>query len=224
MSVYNNKVILITGGTTETGQMLVRHALECGAKEIRMFDCNEERLVIMRDELLAQNPDAASKVKHYCADMNDSESVDDSMPGVDLVLCIPTLKAVTDIESYPADACRDLIDSVDNVMQSAIKHGVEKVVVLTPVYKEPLYKTPDLLAALLEKVVIAQGRYQKKDAKTRICCTRKEGDVLGLVDYAIAHANNADLVVNHNGGYQCQPCYNPGFERDDLTNIKYGAL
>ena len=116
MSVYNNKVILITGGTTETGQTLVRHALECGSKEILVFDGNEERLVAMRDELLAQNPDAASKVKYYCADMNDSESVDDAIPGVDLVLCIPTLKNVTDIESNPSDACRDLLDSVDNVM------------------------------------------------------------------------------------------------------------
>ena len=219
MSVYNNKVILITGGTTETGQTLVRHALDGGAKEIRVFDGNEERLVSMRDELLARNPDAASKVKYYCADMNDSDSVDDAMPGVDLVLCIPSLKSVTDIESYPADACRNLLDSVDNVMQSAIEHGVEKVVVLSPAYIEPLYKTPDLLAALLEKVVVAQGRYQKKGAKTTVCCARKGNDMTTLVDFAFEKANNGDLVVKESNGYQCQPCYNPGFERDDFTNI-----
>lgn len=219
MSVYNNKVILITGGTTETGQTLVRHALDGGAKEIRVFDNNEERLVVMRDELLARNPDAASKVKYYCADMNDSESVDDAMPGVDLVLCIPTLRAVTDIESYPADACCDLLDSVDNVMQSAIEHDAEKVVVLSPAYNEPLYQTPDLLAALLEKVVVAQGRYQKNCAKTTISCARKDNDVIGLVDYVFAEAKNGDLVLKQGSGYYCQPCYNPGFERDDMTNL-----
>ena len=195
------------------------HALEFGAKEIRVFDNNEERLVAMRNDLLTHQPAAAAKVKYYCAEVSDSESVDDSMPGVDLVLCIPALKAVTDIESYPADACCDLLDSVDNVMQVAIEHGIEKVVILSPTYKEPLFKTPDLLAALLEKVVVAQGRYQKKDAKTTICCARMDKDVIDLVDYAFAEAKNGDLVLKEKDCYCCKPCYNPGFERDDLTNI-----
>lgn len=219
MNVYKDKTLLIAGGTESVGREVIQHALDNGAEEIRVFDNNEERLVATRDELLSQNPDAASKVKYYCADMNDSESVDDSMPGVDLVLCIPALKTVTDIESYPADACRDLLDSVDNVMQSGINHGAEKVVVLNPAYKEPLYKTPDLLAALLEKVVIAQGRYQMKGAKTTVCSARKDDDIIALIDYTFVNAKNGDLVERENNGYLCHPCYNPDFKRDDLTNI-----
>lgn len=219
MNVYKDKTLLIAGGSERVGREVIQHALNKDAKEIRVFDNNEERLVAMRDELLSKNPDAASRVKYYCADTNDIESVDDSMPGVDLVLCIPTLKTVTDIESYPADACRDLLDSVDNVMLSAIEHGVKKVVVLSPAYNEPLYQTPDLLAALLEKVVVAQGRYQKKGAKSTVCCARKGNDITTLIDFAFEKANNGDLVVKENNSYYCQPCYNPGFERDDLTNI-----
>lgn len=219
MNVYKDKTLLIAGSTENVGREVIQHALDNGAKEIRMFDNNEERLVAMRDELIGQKLDAAAKVKFYCVDINDPESVDDSMPGVDLVLCIPSLKSVTDIESYPADACRDLLDSVDNVMQSAINHSVEKVVVLSPTYNEPLYKTPDLLAALLEKIVVAQGRYQKKGAKTTVCCARMDNDTIELIDYAFAKEKNGDLVKQQDGGYFCQPCYNPGFERDDLTNI-----
>ncbi len=219
MNVYKDKTLLIAGGSERVGREVIQHALDNGAKEIRVFDNNEERLVAMRDELLSQNPDAASRVKYYCADTNDIESVDDSMPGVDLVLCIPTLKTVTDIESYPADACRDLLDSVDNVMLSAIEHSVEKVVILIPTYEEPLYRTPDLLAALLEKVVIAQGRYQMKSAKTTVCSARKDDDIIALIDYTFVSAKNGDLVKQQDGGYFCQTCYNPGFERDDLTNL-----
>ena len=219
MDIYNDKTLLILGGLDRIGQVLMRHALEQDVKEIRALDGNEERLFAMRNELLAQYPDAATKVKYFCADVCDIESVDDSMPGVDLVLCIPTLKSVTDIESYPADACTTLLEATDNVMQSAIKYGAEKVVVLSPAYKEPLYNTPDLLAALLEKVVVAQGRYQKKDAKTTICCARIEDVVLSLIDYAFAEAKNGDLVLKQENGYYSHPCYNPGFERDDLTNI-----
>jgi len=140
MNIYIDKTLLITSGTSDTGQTLVRHVLKGGAKEIRVFDGNEERLVVMRNELLVKYHDAAANVKYDCADINDSESLDDSIPGADLVLCVPTLKSVTDIESYPADACTSLLESTDNVMQSAIKYGVEKVVVLSPAYNEPLYK------------------------------------------------------------------------------------
>lgn len=219
MNAFKDKVLLVAGYTEGIGQTVMYHALECGVKEIRVFDNNEERLVAMRNDLLTHHPAAVAKVKYYCAEVSDSESVDDSMPGVDLVLCIPALKAVTDIESYPADACCDLLDSVDNVMQVAIEHGIEKVVILSPTYKEPLFKTPDLLAALLEKVVIAQGRYQKKGAKTTVCCARIDNEIIGLVDFAFAEAKNGDLVLKQENGYCCKPCYNPGFERDDLTNL-----
>lgn len=219
MSIYKDKTLLIAGGLERVGREVIQHALNKGAKEIRVFDGNDDRLVAMRDELLSQNPDAESNVKYYCADMNDSDSVDDAMPGVNLVLCIPSLKSVTDIESYPADACSDLLDSVDNVMQSAINRGAEKVIVLSPAYNEPLYQTPDLLAALLEKVVVAQGRYQKNGAKTTISCARKDNAVIGLVDYAFINAKNGDMVLKQESGYYCQPCYNPGFERDDMTNL-----
>lgn len=219
MNVYKNKTLLIVGGNDGVGNSMIHHALENGAKEIRVFDNNEERLVAMRDELLIHKPEAAAEVRFYCAEACDIESVDDSMPGVDFVLCVPSLKSVIDIESYPVDACRDLLDSVNNVIQSAINHGAEKVVVLSPAYKGPFYKTPDLLAALLEKAVVAQGRYQKKDAKTTICCARLGDDVLGLADYAFAEAKNGDLVMKQDGGFYCHPCYNPGFERDDLTNV-----
>lgn len=219
MNAFKDKVLLVAGYVEGIVHEIMLHALELGAKEIRMFDNNEVRLVAMRDELLAQRPEAAEKVKYYCADVCDPESIDDSMPGVDLVLCIPSLKSVSDIESYPADACRNLLNSVDNVMQSAIEHSVEKVVVLSPTYKEPLFKTPDLLAALLEKVVVAQGRYQKKDAKTTVCCARMDNDVIGLADFTFDEAKNGDLVLKQEKGYYCKQCYNPDFERDDLTNL-----
>ena len=105
MNAFKDKVLLVAGYTEGIGQTVMYHALEFGAKEIRVFDNNEERLVAMRNDLLTHQPAAAAKVKYYCAEVSDIESVDDSMPGVDLVLCIPALKAVTDIESYPADAC-----------------------------------------------------------------------------------------------------------------------
>lgn len=218
-NIFKDKKLLIAGGLDGIAQVLMRHALEHGVKEIRMLDGDEMRLVEAREELLAERPCTADTVKFYYVDLCDSESVDDSVREVDIVLCIPTKKTVTDIESSPAYACTSLINSTVNVMQAAVKYGVGKVVVLTPSYKKPLYNTPDLLAALIEKVVVAQCRYQMKDTKTLICCARMDSDVIGLVNYSLAGAKNGDLVLKQDGGYYSYPCYNPDFERDDLTNI-----
>ena len=61
---------------------------------------------------------------------------------------------------------------------------------------------PDLLAALLEKLVVAQGRYQKKGTTTTIYCARMNGDVRALVDYTLDKAKNDDLVTK-DGSYFC---------------------
>lgn len=219
MSIFKDRVLLIAGGAEGICKLVICHALDNSAKEIRVIDNNEDHLETLREEILAQRPEAATRMRYCCAEVCDSESVDDSMPGVDLVLCLPALKTVTDVESFPANACCSLLRSVDNVMQSAIKLGAEKVVVIRPANKKASYKTSDLLAALLEKVVIAQGRYQMKGTKTTVCCAHMDGDVTALVDYAFAHANNADLVLKQQDGYCCQPCDNPDFECDDLMNI-----
>lgn len=220
-NIVKDKKLLITGGPDGIAQVLMRHALEQGIKEIRVFDEDEAHLVAVREELLTERPDAAATVKFHCVDVCDSESVDDSMPGIDLVVFIPSVKLVSDSESHPANACKMLISTVNNIMASSIKHGVQKIIVLSPSHTEPLVETSSMLAVLLEKVVIAQGNALLKNKNTTIVCARMEekSDVFGLVDYAFNEAQNGELVLKQNGTFVKIPCQNPAFERDDLSNL-----
>lgn len=70
-------------------------------------------------------------------------------------------------------------------MQIAILQKVRKLVVLGQPYDEPLSDSRSIIAALLEKVVDAQGRHQSEDNSTVICNVRPTGeDLLLLVDEA----------------------------------------
>lgn len=170
--------------------------------------------------LLAENPEAVAFVKFCVGDVCDLGSVSDIMTGVDVVLYFPDVKNVNDIESYPAIACRTLLSATDNLIQAAIKQGFEKVLVSGNILKEPLVSTPDLLSAMLEKIVVAQGRYQEKDSKTSICYVRLEAedDVHAITDFALTEAQNGDIVTKQADCFERILCYNPGFERDDFTN------
>ncbi|MBP1539300.1 MAG: hypothetical protein ILA29_02985 [Prevotella sp.] len=113
-----------------------------------------------------------------------------------------------------------MLSAADILIQAAIKQGSEKVLVFGNAPKEPLVSTPDLLSAMLEKIVVSQGRYLGKDSKTSICHIRleSEDDVLAVTDFALAEAKNGDIVAKQGKGFERIPCYNPGFERDDFTN------
>ena len=70
-------------------------------------------------------------------------------------------------------------------MQTAIQQKIRKLVVLGQAYMEPLSDTRSLIAALLEKIVFAQGRNQNEAEDTSVSYIRPtDDDVLGVVDTA----------------------------------------
>lgn len=220
MSNYKDKTLLISGGNESALRLLAIHAIEGGAKEVRVLDGDESRLITMREKLISENPEAAAIVKFCVGDVCDLGSVSDIMTSVDVVLYFPDVKNVNDVESYPAIACRTFLSATDNIIQAAIRRGTEKVLVIGNTLQEPLVSTPDLLSAMLEKIVVAQGRYQVNDSKTSICYVRLgvEDDVIDNIDFALTEAQNGDIVAKQANGFERVPCYNPGFERDDFTN------
>lgn len=105
------------------------------------------------------------------------------MDSVDFVLYAPTIKSERECDEDPAEACTALLEPVNMVMDTAIQQKVQKLVVLGQDYSEPLSDTLSLIAALLEKVVVAQGRHQNEADDTSICYIRLTSeDVLELVN------------------------------------------
>lgn len=172
MTKFNNKTLLITGGTGSFGNAVLDRFLETDIKEIRIFSRDEKKQDDMRHRL--QSP----KVKFYIGDVRDKRSIDNAMAGVDYIFHAAALKQVPSCEFFPTQAVRTNILGTENVLDSAIQHGVKNIVVLSTDKACYPINAMGMSKALMEKVAIAKGRSLGPDAKTTICCTRY-GNVMG---------------------------------------------
>ncbi len=166
MSVFENKTLLITGGTGSFGNAVLRRFLDSDIKEIRIFSRDEKKQDDMRHAL--QNP----KVKFYIGDVRNRGSVDIAMQGVDYVFSAAALKQVPSCEFFPLEAVKTNVEGTNNVLESAIAHGVKNVVVLSTDKAAYPINAMGMSKALMEKVAIAKGRELGEGAATTICCTR----------------------------------------------------
>lgn len=166
MSLFSNKILLITGGTGSFGNAVLQRFLDTDIKEIRIFSRDEKKQDDMRHHL--QNP----KVKFYIGDVRDKRSVDGVMPGVDYIFHAAALKQVPSCEFFPTQAVRTNVLGTENVLDSAIAHGVKNVVVLSTDKACYPINAMGISKAMMEKVAIAKGRALGHQAATTICCTR----------------------------------------------------
>lgn len=166
MTSFKNKVLLITGGTGSFGNAVLNRFLDTDIKEIRIFSRDEKKQDDMRHRL--QNP----KVKFYIGDVRDKRSVDGAMRGVDYIFHAAALKQVPSCEFFPIQAVRTNVFGTENVLDSAIQHGVKNVVVLSTDKAAYPINAMGISKAMMEKVAIAKARQLGEDAATTICCTR----------------------------------------------------
>ena len=166
MSLFEGNVLLITGGTGSFGNAVLRRFLDSDVKEIRIFSRDEKKQDDMRHHL--QN----SKVKFYIGDVRDKRSVDGVMSGVDYVFHAAALKQVPSCEFFPAQAVRTNVLGTENVLDSAIEHGVKNVVVLSTDKAAYPINAMGISKAMMEKGAIAKGRQLGENGATTICCTR----------------------------------------------------
>ncbi len=163
--MFDEKILLITGGTGSFGHAVLRRFIN-DFKEIRVFSRDEKKQDDMRHEL------RNDKVKFYIGDVRDRASVDGVMSGVDYIFSAAALKQVPSCEFFPMQAVYTNIIGTNNVLESAIAHGVRNVVVLSTDKAAYPINAMGMSKALMEKVAVAKGRSLGRDAATTICCTR----------------------------------------------------
>lgn len=166
MSVFKDKVLLITGGTGSFGNAVLRRFLNSDLKEIRIFSRDEKKQDDMRHRL------QSTKIKFYIGDVRDRQSIDNAMRGVDYVFAAAALKQVPSCEFFPMQAVQTNVIGTENVLESAITFGVKNVVVLSTDKAAYPINAMGISKAMMEKVAIAKGRALGAEAATTICCTR----------------------------------------------------
>ena len=164
--MFKNKILLITGGTGSFGNAVLKRFIDTDIKEIRIFSRDEKKQDDMRHQL------NNSKVKFYIGDVRDKRSIDGAMRGVDYIFHAAALKQVPSCEFFPIQAVRTNVFGTENVLDSAIEHGVKNVVVLSTDKAAYPINAMGISKAMMEKVAIAKARSLGENAATTICCTR----------------------------------------------------
>lgn len=163
--MFTNKTLLITGGTGSFGNAVLNRFLDSDIKEIRIFSRDEKKQDDMRHRL------RSSKVKFYIGDVRNKRSVDYAMSGVDYVFHAAALKQVPSCEFFPMEAVKTNVLGTENVLDSAIEHGVKRVIILSTDKAVYPINAMGITKALAEKVLVAKSR-NIHDNSTVICGTR----------------------------------------------------
>lgn len=163
--MFNNKVLMITGGTGSFGNTVLKRFLSTDVREIRIFSRDEKKQEEMRIAL--NNP----KLKFYIGDVRDYASIYQAMKGVDYVFHAAALKQVPSCEFYPMEAVRTNVLGSENVMQAAIERGVSRVVMLSTDKAVYPINAMGISKAMMEKFMVAKARMQNP-GETVLCATR----------------------------------------------------
>lgn len=162
---FTGKIVLVTGGTGSFGKALVTRLLQTEVKEIRIFSRDELKQELMRIEYA--NP----KLNFYIGDVRDRASVDNVMKGVNLVFHAAALKQVPSCEFFPMQAVMTNIIGGNNVIESAVAHGVESLVCLSTDKAVYPINAMGMTKALMEKIAQAVARTDASN-KTMVSCVR----------------------------------------------------
>lgn len=168
--MFDNKTLMITGGTGSFGNAVLKWFLETGVKEIRIFSRDEKKQEDMRRAL------ANDKVKFYIGDVRNYDSLAQSMVGVDYVFHAAALKQVPSCEFYPMEAVRTNVLGTENVLNAAIAGNVKRVVVLSTDKAVYPINAMGLSKGMAEKLLVAKSRIIPKQGT--VVCAARFGNVM----------------------------------------------
>jgi UDP-N-acetylglucosamine 4,6-dehydratase len=150
--MFDQKTLLITGGTGSFGNAVLRRFLDSDLGEIRVFSRDEKKQDDMRKRY------NSPKLKFYIGDVRDPQSVMNAVRGVDHIYHAAALKQVPSCEFHPLEAVKTNVLGTENVLEAAIKCGVKRVVVLSTDKAVYPINAMGISKAMMEKVAVAKSR------------------------------------------------------------------
>jgi UDP-glucose 4-epimerase len=164
--MIKNNSLLITGGTGSFGNAVLRRFLVSdNFSEIRIFSRDEKKQDDMRQ--FYHN----DKIKYYIGNVRDKRSVDYAMQGVNYVFHAAALKQVPSCEFFPMEAVRTNVMGLENVIDSALQHRIQKMICLSTDKAVYPINAMGMTKAIAEKVMVAKSR-ESNGIRTVLCGTR----------------------------------------------------
>jgi len=170
--LFEDKNILITGGTGSLGQALASRLLKYDIKTLRIFSRNENKQIEMQSKF------DDSRLRFLIGDIRDLSRISRALEDVNIVFHAAALKHIPIIENNPSEAIMTNVYGSQNVIMACIKNNVEKAVAVgTDKAVSPL-NTYGATKLLMEKLFVgAVQEYSAVKHDTRFLALRY-GNVL----------------------------------------------
>ena len=168
IDIFEDKILLITGGTGSFGNAILQRMLNTSIKQLRILSRDEKKQDDMRKKFNDK------RIKFYIGDVRDRSSIDQAVKGADYIFHAAALKQVPTCEFFPMEAVKTNVIGTDNVICSAIEHEVARVICLSTDKAVYPINAMGTSKALMEKVVIAASR----EAGPTVICATRYGNVM----------------------------------------------
>ena len=171
--MFENKKILITGGTGSLGRALTKKLLAEKVNQITIFSRNENKQVTMQSEF------SDNRLKFLIGDIRDLSRLQRALEGIDIVFHAAALKHVPIVENNPLEAINTNVIGSRNVLEASISENVDVVVgVGTDKAVSPL-NTYGVTKLLMEKLFTTASNYLDVDKHKTKFISLRYGNVLG---------------------------------------------
>lgn len=171
MSIFKDKILLITGGTGSFGNAVLNRFLTSDIKEIRIVSRDEKKQDDMRHKYQIEYPEYVEKIKFYIGDVRDYNSIVGAFRGVDYVFHAAALKQVPSCEFYPMEAVKTNVIGSNNVIDACVTCKVKKAIFLSTDKAAYPINAMGMSKAMMEKNVVARSR-QMVEGDPVFCLTR----------------------------------------------------
>lgn len=128
-NIFRDKTILITGGTGSIGSQIVRQIIKMKPRLVKIFARDEYNHWLLEKELEEKYP--RKLFKHIVGDIQNLERLDYAMRGVNIVIHAAGLKHIPFAEQNPEEAISINVLGSKNLLQTAIRHNVERVIAIS---------------------------------------------------------------------------------------------
>ena len=169
--MFENKKILITGGTGSLGTVLTTKLLKTDVDTIRIFS---------RDELKQSQMESRfndERLRFLIGDIRDKERLEKAVEDVNIVIHTAALKQVPVIEYNPFEAIKTNVQGSQNLVEACLKKDVEFALAIGTDKAVSPFNTYGATKLLMERLFVS-ANYYKGSHKTKFSCVRY-GNVLG---------------------------------------------
>ena len=123
---FQNKTILVTGGTGSIGLGLIKQLIKCKPKHIRIFS-NDENSIVEIKELIGED----KMFQFMVGDVRDKDRLRLAIRNVDIVFHAAAMKHIDICEQNPFDAVKTNVVGTSNILEVAIIENVSKFIFIS---------------------------------------------------------------------------------------------